>query len=197
MIRVRTVLTGWPGSPGLNTFYFIEDSMPPAGVAQEAYTRVHDFWEAIASLFPDEFTATVDQVVDELDSGSGDLIASHAGTGPNVVQGTNTTGDFLPAQTQAVLSLRTGTTINGERVRGRSYIGPMYVGANGSTGQMTPTAVAGLAAAGIDLMADLPGGGFLCVWHRPTGPAATDGEAATVIDTMVRPIWGHLTSRRI
>lgn len=196
MLRVRTILTGWPGAPGLNTFYFDPDVVGPATVAEEAHVRVREFWEDIASLFPNEFTATVDQVVDEVDSTTGDLIGSHAVTTSNVVAGTNTTGDFLPAQTQAVLSMRTGDTINGRRVRGRSYIGPMFVGANGSTGQMMPAALAQLAGAGIALLVPPPSGGFLVVWHRPSNEFGNDGQACAVIDTLVRPIWGHLKSRR-
>lgn len=196
MIRVRTVLTGWPGAPGLNTFYFDSDGGDPATAAQEAFTRVHDFWSDIAGLFPDEFTATVDQIMDELDSTSGDLVASYTGTGANVVVGTNTTSDFLPAQTNAVISLRTGGTVNGQRVNGRTYIGPMAMSTNASNGQVTNAALSVLALAAIDLMANLTTAGFLCVWHRPSPPDGSDGEAHAVIDTLVRNVWGHLTSRR-
>lgn len=196
MIRVRTVLDGWPGAPGLNTFYFDEDSNPPDAVAQDAFTRVHEFWTAVAPLFPDEFTATTDQLVDQIEPTDGSLITSFAATGVNVQLGTNTTSDFLPAQTNAVLSLRTGDTVNGERVKGRSYIGPMAASTNASNGQMTTAAVSVLAAAGIDLFANLGAGGFQVVWHRPTTAEDNDGSVHAVIDTLVRPVWAHLKSRR-
>lgn len=197
MIRVRTVLNGWPGAPGLHTAYFLEDGTAPATVAEEAFARVHAFWEDMESLFPPAFTATQDQVVDEIDSTTGDLINSHAVTTANVSTGSNGTPFFQAAQTMAFIRYKTGVVVGTRRLRGGSYIGPMAQGATNAQGQIASAVQAELAAAATAMWQDLPSGGFQAVWHRPSpGPGTTDGEAHPIVDSFVGPVWAHLTSRR-
>ena len=192
MLRVRTVLNGWSGGPGLSTFYFDPGVVTvDAAMVTGVTGRVRSYFDAWKAFMPTANTAAVDAVADILDPLTGNLTGQvSAGAAPSVVVGTG--GIQGPAFVACVGRLTTNSFIGGKRLRGRTYAGPLAASFTDST-----TPEGGLQAAvqnGLVLLNTSGGGPGLVVWHRPVG--GSGGAMAAVINTSASPVYGILKSRR-
>lgn len=192
LMRVRTVLTGWTGSPGLNTWYFgTPDGSQDSTNAADAVARVRAFWFAIKAGFPAAFTAQVNPIVDTLDIASGELTGSLAGGSPAVVNGTSAQS-YNSIPSMILLRGATGTVVNGRRLVGRMNIGPVdsnqdVAGAPDATFRNTISAAAVVALSGST-------DAFPGVWHRPKNGSGGVLNGITAWSTWGS--WAVLRSRR-
>jgi len=201
MWRIRTVLAGWTGGPGLNTFYFQEPgtiSQPTDGVA--VCGRVRAFWNAVGPYFPAAMTAQVQGTIDTIDPATGQITWQDSVTAPAVVTGTSGT-NFLPTQCMILLKLGTSQFVNGRRVVGRSFLGPIgrLVSEAATPANVVVTAI---TTAGTTMKGTAPPYEQV-VWHRPvyTGPVGarvlvTPGSAHAVTAVTVGTKYASLRSRR-
>lgn len=193
LLRVRVVGFGWVGGSGLNTFYFDPISTPDASDAQDVYDRVHGFFNAVKAIFENDTSWAVDSEVSEIDPATGTLIGSFTvGTPASAVVGTGTDG-IAGTATMAVLAYSTNTFVNGRRVLGRAFLGPLNKGAI-INGQFSSGAQAIVDAAAPDLSDTSSGSSVQAVWHRPVG--GTGGSLATITGWTSRSKIGVLRSRR-
>jgi hypothetical protein len=192
MLRVRTVLSGFTGGPGLNTFYFLTDTSPGTSDADAVLGRVRGLFAAINANFPPSMQADTSEVVDVLADVDGSLLDSLVGTPASPVVGTSS---VLLGADQAMVGIRIGTAtiISGRRVSGRSFVGPLRQDAfvDGNLGSGTESTFQD----GIDAL--LVGDSLhpLCVWHRPSGPGAGDGQAVPNSTVTLAPRAFTLRSR--
>ena len=107
-------------------------------------------------------------------------------------QGTATISK-VPTASSAVVALITDQWLNGRRLQGRYFIGPLNAEAIDETGQMLDSARADMEDS---LYASITGlGGRLAVYHRPTRGQA-NGSYGDVVTVACRKRVGVLTSRR-
>lgn len=193
LIRVRTVLSGWPGGPGLNTFYFSTASGTVGNTeAADVCARVRSYWDSIKGLFPTSFRADVNGAPDTLDIASGVLTGTLNGGSPPQVAGTTGTAYNMYA---GMILLKGATTavVNGRREQGRSFIGPVTSGAD--VGGVPDAAYRTAVSNGANVLL-LTGSttAFPGVWHRPVNGAGGSFNGVSVFTTA--PYFAVLRSRR-
>lgn len=194
IIRVRTVLSGWTGGPGLNTAYFRGSTSTPSQVdCNDVVARVRTFWSAAAGTLSTLASATVQPSVDILDETTGSLSSFRVATPtPLVVVGT-AAGDFYAPGIMANFTLETGVSSNGRRVRGRWFVGPIAEGVAGS-GILLAANAAQLVTAGAGLIASVPTTSQLIVWSQPR--VGRPGFVTNVNGFSCPTKLAHLRSRR-
>lgn len=192
MYRVRAVLSGWQGGPGLSTCYFSTGGSANSGDALTAAGRVRGAWDVVKGLLPSAVTVAVQGQVDVIDPVNGELQTSFGVTPPATVTGTGV-GNVGPPQVAGGLELFTNDVADKHRIKGRLFISPL-VSANTVT--VTPSAGtnSGLDAMGVALVTvSPPATPALCVWHRPIfgpPPARTLLRAGSQFNVMSS---GHAT----
>ena|SRR5665648_507154 len=203
--RVRVASSGWLGGPGLNTFYFQNATDPSIADSTNAalcVAGVHAAFDASKGAYSPSTSIQVSGVVDVLTAETGQLSESYAGTEPAVITGLGT-GGLAPTATMIVGRLNTAGVVNGKRVRGRGFFGPLknIVDADGSPAADLVNAIGALVNY---LHNTVDAAVELVVWSRPVTADSTatppivgrDGSAHAVTSTSVRDIFAVLRSRR-
>lgn len=193
IMRIRTVLTGTVGLPGLNTFYANgASSTPITADATDMVARVRAFWNAIVATLPTAMTAVVSPQVDLIDPATGALTGGLVGATPLTVTGTG--GTALPLASMALLVASTGTIVNGRRLQGRSFIGPLAATVN-NLGSLGPAQGAVISSAATNMLTGTTSS-VPVVWHRPKLPGPAGGSVAPVTGFVTRTPFAVLRSRR-
>jgi len=193
IMRVRFTITGLTGLPGLHTTYWTgASSTPVAADALDVVARVRAFWNTIKNNMAAGTTIAINQNVDVLDQVTGTLTGQLApGTVTSVV-GSGTSS--LPSATMMLLKYQTSTIVNGRRLQGRSFIGPLSTLCN-TAGDVTPANNALLLTGSNDLTTG-PTASSLVVWHRPTDLLPAGGSTAPVVSFATNTEFSVLRSRR-
>ncbi len=166
--RIRTVLTGFPGGPGVATMYSVNNATLAASVRA--------FWLAAGSYMAGGVTIQVEGGGDLLESTTGVLTGAWSGATPAVVTSPNS--GVYSAPSGAVVDWLSPTILDGRRVRGRTFVVPLIGSTYEGNGTLSPSTVTGLKAAGDNLVIAESGG--LCVWHRPRKARAANGTIPAV-----------------
>jgi len=197
MARSRVVLAYPNGGPGVNTFYWT--SGYPAGpidgeMIDDFHAEILGLYSNIIEYMPNQVTITVSPDVDILDPTTGNItgVATDSGaakTTTGLVSGAPSTR----AQC-CVANIRTDSWVNGYRLRGRHFLGPM----SGSMLDTYGATAASLVADVVDGYAAMISGvgARLAVWHRPPQNDPDGGYYADVISVDVKANPGLLRSRR-
>lgn len=187
MYRVRVTFTGGSGVPWLATHYFRE----AGGTAQQAATAVGTFWGAVDAFINSGTDWTTEADVSLIDDATGQLTGVQSttpvtGTGGSAVE-------RLPQQDQILVRWRTGSTVNGRELRGRTFI-PGVIEDTNDAGDVLAATRATILTAAQALITDA--NSVLLTWHRPTSPGAADGSEAIVTTASVWQRFAVLRSRR-
>lgn len=167
LYRVRTGFTGFIGSPGVATNYFLDTAT--------AISSTVALWNSLRVLMPPTVTIVVERSGDIIESTNGQITGSWA-TGPiNTAVGSGPINYAAPVG--SCITWLTDGIVAGHRVKGRTFIVPMSGEAFESNG--TPTTFAR------DLVQQAAGdfifsqNASLVVWSRPfLGSPATPTRAA-------------------
>jgi hypothetical protein len=193
LYRIRTVISGWQGGPGLNTYYFSDGGAPSSADALTVVNRVRGAWDVVKSIMPNTVTAQTLGAVDVLDIPTGVLQTTFSVTQPAVVTGT-VAGAIGPGQIAAGLILDTGNILHGRRFKGHSFINPisgtLTTSVSPSVGIGTAVAAMGVALLTVSPPAAVP----IMVWHRPVHGAG--GSALPAISSSAATKWFSIRSRR-
>ena len=192
LLRARARILGTAGLPGLCTAYFTGSSPTTAAEALEGLTRVRALWEGIKTLVATGTTVEYIEAVDELDPSTGLLTGGHSVATP-VTTVASGAGDILPLALMGLGQMFTSVIINGRRVRGRMFLGPMTESINtvgAPTGAAQITIQNGMATLGTTVVTPLAH----VVWHRPVNQAG--GAACAVSSYGSAAYWAVLRSRR-
>lgn len=194
MMRVRAAWAGYSGGPGLSTFYFSGSNPVLAAEALEAVNRVRAVFSTGAGSIPIGTVVTVSPQVDILSPATGVLLSSISVAPPASVAGTLAGGPGSTAN-MALGRFGTAAVINGRKVQGRIFWGPLGVSdvAGGQVSGSRVSLVQGaILQAGITITTPITH----CVWHRPDPVTHTGGDNPAVTGYTVRTLVAVLRSRR-
>lgn len=173
--RVRVALTGFPGGPGVCTFYGLNGTtlVPP----------LRALWGSLATAMPGDVSIKVISNGDTIEDTTGALTGSWSIADATGVVGTGTTGYAAPIG--AVITWLTDTILDKHRVKGRTFVVPTVSEAFATDGTLvntTQASIKGFADAYV-----LASAANSVVWHRPRAARAANGT----IPARVARVGGH------
>jgi len=193
MLRVRMALSGWPGGPGLSTFYFttpLEDGAAAircVGYVQEA---VSSHWK---NVWPLTVSSLISPEVDVIEAATGRITDTLSIPAVPAIAGA-ASSEYAPIATALLARLITGTFIAGRRLRGRIFFCPVGRNMVQADGTPDPTAIGFINAGGDSLRLGMDAGDLWVVWHRPEGDSG--GSAGYILSVICPDKFSVLRSRR-
>jgi hypothetical protein len=197
LYRVRTILSGFPGAPGLSTTYHYDGGTPNSTDAQTAVNRVRGAWDVVKTIISPLCLINVSGQVDVISPADGSLVTTLTVTPPATVTGTGASG-AAPVEVAAGLVLGTGAVVGGRRLAGRLFVSPLSQLAQTALTPAGGTATT-INAFGVALITVSPGTAVapLHVWHRPKPPGSLTGDSKLVTTAACNiNKWFVLRSRR-
>lgn len=191
LYRVKARWSGFNGAPGYSIFHFFHPDEGAGGTAEDAVASVRTLVNSWASWIPPVVTINVEGQVEVIATETGQLQDVEDVTTPAPVVGGGT-GNYSAAS-GACLNWLTSGVRNGRRVRGRTFVVPLTVGAYDMTGTLATATLTGLQA-GATAFADSLNGPV--VYARPSAPGAADGVAFDIGASRVNDKVAVLRSRR-
>lgn len=193
IMRVRFNITGLTGLPGLHTTYWTgASSSPIAADALDVVARVRAFWDSFKGQMAAGVTIGCNQPVDLVNETTGILVGQLGAGSPANVAATGS--GSLPSASMILLRYNTGLIVNGRRLQGRSFIGPVATGTNTGGDVVAGTNTALLTAAA--LMNTGATSSLLVVWHRPSAANPSGGLTSPVTSYATNTEFSVLRSRR-
>lgn len=182
--RVRSVVTGVPGTPWYtNTYHSFV-----GGAGQGCVDAVRDWWTAWAASMDNNNSVLVEGDTALLDDVTGNITGIDSVL-PRTVALTGAT-QALPQANQLVMNLFTSTFIGGRQLRGRIFIPGMLSSAADTQGLVTGAIRTAVVTHGTALITNTSGPGPLRIWSRKNG-------TSSVVNAVSSPtIFGVLRSRR-
>lgn len=183
--RVRTTWTGWPGGPGVTTFYFPSTSAPPIDA-------VNTFWTAIKAYFPAVVKWQVENTGSTINEADGSLVGTWSGPQQTAVFGTGT-GTYLTT-TGPMITWGTQTVHGRKMLKGRTFLSPFIIAGITPSGRIDSAPYGTIKTAAQNLVA----GGRMSVWGRPSQPGKGTlvGQAASIVSADCTDFPAVLRSRR-
>ena len=197
ILRVRARWTGFTGAPGFSNFYFGKDDREADITVADAIAatdRVNQFIVDIKAQLPNVVQLQVDADCEVLDEVNSSLVDVFDGAPGGAQNGTAGAGGYAAAS-GAVITWRTAGIRNGRRVRGRTFIVPLYSSKYGADGSLDGATVTALNTAGTGLSdsgSDLDFG----VWARNNNPLVPNGIWHPCTSFSVPDMNAVLRSRR-
>lgn len=194
--RVVAIWSGFPGEPGYSKFSFLPLADDTARNAAGAQIRT--FFDAIKAYLPRDLVITVQPQVDNLDTVTGDLVASATmSTAPAPVVGSGPLGGPYAGGSGFVVTWLAGGVFAGRRIRGRTFIVPAS-DVFSADGTLAPTPISVVQTAGNALCAAT--GADFAIWNRDwskaTPPVPISGLVTSATSCVVRDAASQLRSRR-
>ena len=174
-----------PSIEGLavSVLHFMPGAPPAPADIQSAFLN-------LATAIPTNVVLTFPTGGDEIDETTGQLVGGwSSGAAPAPVSGVNSPN--AAAGVGACVTWNTGAVVGGRRVRGRTFIVPMEAGMYEPDGTINAQPLSNLVTFSTGLIAL-----GLAVWHRPTGPGASDGSSHAVTSAKISDRVAVLRSRR-
>lgn len=186
--------------PGAGTahsvFHFITTTGQPVQAEADAVAaKLATFRSNIRPQIPSQVSLRPLSDIEQIDEASGDLQLVFTTAATTAQAGSATSTASWAAPVGGVISWATSGIRNARRVRGRTFVVPLSSVAFDTDGTLSAGGMTSLTTAANALMAADPNV-KLAVYGRPTGPAATDGDAFEVVSNRVPDMGAILTSRR-
>ena len=176
VLKYQVAWSGWPGQPGLSTFYFAPSVTD--------FTPVRTFFEAIKSHLVNGTQYAYPSVCDVLDVDTGKVVGVQTVTSLSPTTSTATTQQYSGA-TGSMVRWITNGFVNGNRVAGRTFLIPLpstEFNTSGSIATASQTAFQAAATALITAMNP----GFL-IYARPFPGRNEPGKP--VIPARLGTVW--------
>lgn len=180
--KVQAVWSGFPGGPGVNTFYVSE--------IPSELTAFKTFYEAIKSGIPSTVSIQVVAENVSVDAATGVLTGGYSA--PEQVKTTCLGGGDYASGVGYTVRWNTGAIIGRRRLMGHTYIVPLVASAFDDDGTPKDAFQTTVVNAAVALNADC--GGTLGVWHRPKAGLGGDFRFVSGATVASRPAF--LSSRR-
>lgn len=181
--RVQVLWQGIPGMPGYTNFYCDAAASIPLGA-------ITSFFDAYKASVPTGLNWTIPNTGDIFDSTTGLLNGTWTQGTVSTVTSTSV-GSTWAGNAGSVTNWTTAGIANGRRVRGRTFMVPLVVGAF-DNGSLTSSALSTFRAAANTLVSTA--GNDLRIWHRPVGGAG--GSAHAITGANVPDLAASMRSRR-
>lgn len=193
MADLWKVVANWSGGKigtGFSNMYFTAG----IGTAVQASDAARKFFSdafSIGAMLPTGVTISFNSGVDSIDEATGELVTTTPVTKPADVVGSDSSR--YAAVAGGCVTWLTGGVIDGNRVRGRTFLVPCGGGALQSDGTLDSTFVGFVNTAAAALISAAP---EFTIWHRPESVAAGGGSGHPVLAFRVADKTAYLTSRR-
>lgn len=185
MVDIRRVEVSWVtgiGGSGLSVFHSAD--------ADDATADIGAFFNTIKSALPTGISVSVPSSGDKIDVATGTLTGGWSGGTAATIAATG--GAAYAAGTGTYVRWGTGLIVNGRRLKGRTFICPLIVGAYAADGTIEAVWQAILQPAATTLAAT----GKIGIWHRPDPDHPTAGAFSTVTSGTFPDRVTSLRSRR-
>ena len=166
--RVRVVLTGFPGAPGVATFYAI-------GVST-FIPALHLLWENMATIMPVDVRINIPPTGDIIESSTGVLTGTWSQASTAEIVGSS--AQKYAAPVGILLRWTTDTILDGRHVRGRTFVVPVTNDQFDTNGQVAAGAMANFPAP-LNALVSSQSANFV-IWHRPRKARAANGTIPAV-----------------
>lgn len=166
----------------MSVFY----ATPDAGVS----TDIKAFFEAIKGFIPNGINIQCPSEGERINEVNGQLQSVWTGGvgGQVICNGAQANA----AGVGAVVTWKTGSVVNGNRVTGRTFLVPLFTTAYATDGTLVETTRSAIQTAVDNLVT--AAAGDLLIWHRPVGGAG--GSAHAVVSGRVSDTVATLRTRR-
>ncbi len=159
LVRIRTVFTGLPGTPGYNVIYCDDDGSNAAGYQDAMF----NFWTDVAGQMASGLTVTMENPMTILDDSTGNVTGVVTGAGQTFTNGGSTPS--LPPFTNGLVRLHTGVYVANRELRGRIFI-PYPRQDTETAGKPNSTFMSTVQEAAEDLLELDRFNGAMVVWSR-------------------------------
>lgn len=166
--RVRVGWSGFPGAPGVSTFYFLDVATAVASLVT--------LFTALRPNCPTDVTWRVESAGDIIEDTTG-VITGAWGADP-VSDITGSASGTYSAPSGGMIGWETATILDGRRLRGRTFIVPLAGSQYDSSGSLTADAYNGMGDSAIAFLVEQSSSFVL--WHRPRVAHAADGSRPAV-----------------
>ena len=180
--RLTCVWSGYPGLPGYSNFYFTN----AAGTA----AKLDTFFNGFAGYLGQGITITIPASGDTFDAATGALVGDWSYSGGSTVAGQGTSNHAGPVG--AVINWKTNGINRARKVRGKTFLVPLYKDAYDEQGTLAAAVQAAIQNAADVLVASAAP--VFVVWSRPR--LGTGGTASEVTSAKVPDLAAVLRSRR-
>jgi hypothetical protein len=166
--RLRMRWSGFPGAPGVSTFYFT--------AATDPGPTLRTMMNSLVALFSSNVKIDIDAGGDTIDELTGHINGAWTGTSVAQVVGTATDAPAGPAG--VCINWLTSVVVAGRRVQGRTFLVPVTVGHYDFDGTLTAATLTSVNAAVTTWRASA-GGLAQKILTKPKPPAAGASSAVT------------------
>ena len=170
------------GGSGVSVFY--------CNFGSDITVELATFFNAVKANFPAVVTWDIPATGDVIDETNGEITGAWIGGTAATIVATGA-GAYVGG-TGAYVRWQTAGIVGGRRVRGRTFLCPLITTSFDTQG----TILAGALTSFQTAATTLAGSGKLRVWHRPSGPGATDGSQHAVVGATVPDKVTSLRTRR-
>ena len=168
LYRTRVQWNGFPGSPGVSTFYGLVDT----GMVG----NLHTFLTALTSLLPSEVHLHIENSGDALEDTTGVLTGAWAADSVADVVGSG--DNHYPAPVGFNVDWNSTAILDGHRLKGRTYFVPGAGGIYDTDGTILSGVLTTIQTAADGFLAAESGN--LAIWHRPRAARAADATHLAV-----------------
>lgn len=196
LLRAVCTFNYGTGSPGVNVFHFSPGTGGPdwtQGLVDDIAGLLYDMYDGARGLYQGGTSIDTPNDYTEFEYETGNAVGlwtSTGGSGNITVAGS----DNQPfAAASIVTGLLTDRWLSGRRLAGRHFIGPVSPDAFDADGTLKSAFKTTATDMYSGMLVGL--GPRLAVWHRPSTPAASDGDYGDVVAIRPKMSPGYLRSR--
>lgn len=197
LARIVITSEGYNGAPGYNIMHFSYGTyteLDHQEMANAIGTDLSSGYQDVQAYLVDAVTWSIGPTVQFFSAETGVIFDEVTASFSNpVITGTDDSV-YIDRSACVNVAFRTNDFINGRRLIGRSFVGPIGGACFGADGQIHATALSAFSGMFDALLSGL--GPRLCVWHRPTSVQAADGAYGDVATVTGRSVPGTLRSRK-
>lgn len=197
LARIRVALTDWPGAPGVCTLHFSPGLLSSAfdiEVIGEIGEFLNDAFTSMSDVLVPGMHWTIEDDVAIFQDSTGeieDILTMPDGP----YTGTGSGADAKTSRaTQVCMALLSDQFLNGRRLQGRFFWGPVTGSALDTAGNVNSTVRSVWPPLFDGLISGT--GARLAVWHRPTPAAPSSGSYGDVVSIRANTVPGTLRSRK-
>lgn len=178
--------TGFSGAPGFSVFY-----ATPGG---DFSNKLQTFFTSIANKLPPVVKINVPTSGFTLEDSTGTATDTWTSTPTHATITGSGDAPYVAAAGVCVNWITPDLNPKGHRVKGRTFLVPVSQSNYDADGTIHPLPLGQWLTASQQLVDD--GLGHFVIWHRPSGPGASDGSSHPVEQRVVNDRFAVLTSRR-
>lgn len=139
--RLQFGLSGWEGGPGVNTFHTTVPPNPGIDTVNDVVMLFLTAYSTVSDYFAEDITIAPPSEVLEIDMATGELQEIHAvAVTDTIFSGAG--ADAMSRATMGKLQFRTDAIVDGRRVHGGVFLGPVGTNALSDTGGIAPPFIA-------------------------------------------------------